>query len=341
MDSGTYIERRIQDLGEHSERLRNVHPEEVNDFDTWSGLKLILHSAVVNMYTSVHQSQGTGDIFYIDALAGSGVSTYDEGKSFIGSPLVALSAAQKPFTKMYFIESNEGYAEALEARLQTAFSLPEFTEPENYEVIPGNANDEIPSIMEEICELGEFDTRYNYYCFIDNQGLDVNWSTISEMTPKPYGDLLVNSPTSQIGRCANQESYSALNSYYGKDMSRIASGPTSRETFLNEYIKQLKSRNRSVVRSTRVDTGKGSFYYDMLYGTRKTGGSNGYVNVIDYVKRFVEVVDSHDVTNILDVLEGDQQSIEDFLPSSEDVEEVLPTDETERGRDQRGLGEFS
>ena len=206
MDSSEYIKKRIQSLRQDSEEIRAKSPV-TNDFDSWSVLKLILHSAAVNMYTNVLQGSDTfDDLYYIDALAGSGVSTYNDGEScFLGSPIIAAKVAQEPFRKMYLIEHDPDKADALEARMEYIFSThDDVVEPEDWDVKQGDANKEIPEVVEDIWRSS--DGTFNYYCFIDNQEVNVKWDAIEALTPKPWGDLLINLPiASAIGRNATIE----------------------------------------------------------------------------------------------------------------------------------------
>lgn len=335
MGAEDYIKRRVDALRDHAPEVYEVSEDVSNEFNTWSALKLILHSAAVNMYTTVHMNQGTGDIFYIDALAGSGVSKYDSDHYFVGSPLVAARAAQKPFSKMYFVEGKEKYKEALEDRLEYAFDLPGYTEPDSLEVIHGDTNEEIGKIIKDIKRIGDYDDRYNYYCFIDNQGLNVNWSSIQTLTPKPYGDLLINLPTTQgIGRNVNQETTDSLNEFFGLNVKEIHTKHNPRDKMKNLYCKRLAERNREVQESTQIQTNIGSYYYDLVYATRNIEDGNGYMNVIKYVKNFVESVHGGDIDRMIDVLDGNQDVIESYLPddSDESVEEHLPN--------QSGLSDF-
>jgi len=335
MDEGTYLKKRIEGLREDTDELLEVGDGVQNEFNTWSALKLILHSAAVTMYTDTHHSQGTGDIYYIDALSGSGISSYDDTGQFIGSPLVAAKAATAPFSKMYFIEQDESNANALRKRLEWAFTNPKYTEPDDWKVFSEDANEKIPEVIEEIENESDYNDRFNYYCFIDNESLDITWSSIEALTPKPYGDLLINLPTAHaIGRCANQDSFDSLNAFYGRDMSGFASGPVSRSSLYSKYENQVKDRGRSVTESVKVRTDTASFYYDMMYATRFIENGNGYMDVVRYVKQFLERVDSGDVDRMLRVLNGDQQTIADLQPD-EDVSDKLP----EIG-EQTGLQEF-
>lgn len=334
MDSGTYIKRRVDALRDHSQEIYSQAEGVSNEFSSWTALKLILHSAAINMYTSVHQSEGTGDTFYIDALSGSGVSMYGTERYFVGSPLIAVRDAKYPFTKMYFIDSNADYCEALRERLNYVFSFPDYAEPETIEIIEGDVNEEIGWIVDEIQDIGSYDRRYNYYCFIDNQGLDVEWSTLQQLTPTPYGDLLINLPIAHaIGRNIDTE---AAARFYGAPLTEILPGRPSRAELRDRYLDQLASRNRAIQSSTTVQTNIGSFYYDLVYATRPTGGNNGYMDVIDYVKQFIESVHSGDIDRILDVLDTNQSVIDIHLPEGS-IKDQLPEDEDDA---QTALDEF-
>lgn len=336
MDESEYIKKRVAGLQEGSQELFEVAEGVSNDFDTWSALKLILHSAATNMYTSVHESQETGDIFYIDALSGSGVSKFEAGRCFLGSPLIAARSAQRPFSKMYFIESNDRYRSALRDRLNYAFRQPGYTEPDEWEIFDGDANDEIGNIVKEIQAKGSYEDKYNYYCFIDNQGLDVNWGAMEDLTPKPYGDILVNLPTYHaIGRNAPRESTKALMEFYGTDFNQINTRHNVRDQMHKLYCKRLADRGREVQESTQVNTDVGSFYFDLVYATRYIPNGNGYMRVIAYVKEFIESVHGGDINRILDVLDGNQDVIGSYLPDKE-IEDELPDPDP-----QKGLGDFS
>ncbi|AEM58717.1 hypothetical protein HISP_16000 [Haloarcula hispanica N601] len=339
MDSSEYIKKRIQSLTEDSDEIRSLSPV-TNDFDSWSALKLILHSAAVNMYTTVLENTDYfQDLFYIDALAGSGVSTYgDDDTCFLGSPIIAAKVAQEPFKKMYLIEWDEDKAAALETRLQYIFdNHADALEPEEWEVIQGDANTHLPKVADDISEVRE--GGFNYYCFIDNQELNVKWDAIDSLTPKPWGDLLINLPTaSGIGRNATKRPVpKELNDFYCTDLNEEDLPQSNvRPKMKALYRKCLTQNGRPIQRITNIDANVGSYEYDLLYATRETGGENGYIRVIEYVKEFIEDVHAGDVDAFLDVIHDDQSSFEQYLPN-EDVDDEIPDKEAES---QTSLADF-
>ena len=347
VDVRDYIQSRIEGLTEDSQEFYSQVPGQANDFDTWSALKLILHSATVNMYTTVlAQNDYYDDLYYIDALAGSGVSQYnDENRCFLGSPLIAAKDATVPFKKMYFVEKDPDHAEALERRLEYAFSQKsdKYAEPGQWEVIPRDANKAIPDIISGMWRsFRNNDNGLNYLCFIDNQGMNVKWPTINELTPKPYGDLLINLPTSQaIGR--NVGTYpETVGEFYGRDLSTVDIPDTGMREFMRDlYLEQLQDRNRPVQVNTRVEADVGSYYYDMIYATRDIKAGNGYEETIKYVRDFIEQVHSGDVDRILDVLDGSQSSLSSYLPDDDEgISEELAEESSDEDSGQTALGEF-
>jgi len=339
MDSSEYITKRIQSLTENSEEIREIS-EVTNNFDTWSALKLILHSAAINMYTTVLEDNGAfDDLYYIDALAGSGVSTYGNDEiCFLGSPIIAAKVAQEPFRKMYLIEWDEDKAEALERRMQYVFdNHADAIEPEEWVVKVKDANKELPKIANEISDLSS--GGYNYYCFVDNQELNVKWDAIDSITPTPWGDLLINLPTaSGIGRNATKKPIPAnLNDFYCMDLN-TADLPDSnvRPTMKKLYETCLKQNGRGVTRTTNIDANVGSYEYDMIYATRDIENGNGYVEVIDYIKEFIEDLHAGDVDNILEVMHDNQTSWKQYTPER-DIDDKIPDQENDS---QSNLNEF-
>ena len=311
------VKERVPTLTRHAEDIRAVEPEVYNKFGTWSALKLIVHVATVNMYTTVI-SDHYNDWFYIDALAGSGVSVYgDEDEIFLGSPLLAAKNAAEPFTKMYFIEKDREKAAALEKRLEAAFngSDLQITPPEcGYEVYVGDANQELQRVTRNMWKVAKRDGRasFNHLTFIDNQGLDLNWKGIKQLAPEPTGDLLINFPTSAVLRSSGHAgSEKAMTDYHGGDMWQSANG---KEELLETYKRRLSSVEKTEQVVTNIDSGTKNYQYDMIYATRETRGGSDYINAIEYINDFVEAVDGADVEDMLQILHGDQMTMESFLP---------------------------
>jgi three-Cys-motif partner protein len=295
------------------------------------------------MYTTVLGNNEYFDLFYIDALAGSGVSTYgDRDSCFLGSPVIAAKVAQEPFKKMYLIEWDDNKADALETRMQYIFdNHDDAPEPEHWRVIRGDANEEIPNVVSDIKKVK--DGGFNYYCFIDNQELNVKWDAIDALTPEPWGDLLINLPiASGVGRNATKTPVpSELNDFYCTDLNEEDIPETDVRPKMKEMYQDCLIKNgRPVQKITNIDANVGSYEYDLLYATRDIDDGNGYVRVVEYVKQFIEDVHAGDVDNIIDVLHHNQASLEyeQYLPGK-NINEEIP-DAEDNTADQTQLVDF-
>lgn len=320
-----WVKNRVAALRDGADELKEIRPEAYNSFGPWSALKLILHATTINMYTDVISSH-KDDFFYIDPLAGSGISLYsdeeyDIEEYFLGSAISAARAASVPFTKMYFIEKDDDFAEALERRLEAAFQSDEFgiSQPGDYEVLHGDANDRINEVVNDmwkIAQSGKGGPNFNHITFIDNQGLDFHWNSVEQIAPKPTGDLLINFPSTAVNRAAGHaDSRGAMNDFFGGDMWSKTS--KSKEELLNLYSTRLSGLEKDVQVTANVHSGIKNFEYDLIYGTRETSGGSGYSDAVTYVKNFIEAVDGADVEDMVKVVRGDRVTMDAYLPDDD------------------------
>ena len=330
-----WVKQRVESLRGGADQLKSIAPDQYNEFGPWSALKLIIHAATVNMYTKVI-SDYKDDFFYIDALAGSGVSVYgEEDDCFLGSPILAAKDAAEPFTKMYFIEEDPNNAEALRRRLDAAYNgnSIETTNPQDYQVYEGDAHKKLDEVIDDMWNIAHQNPsgpNFNHLTFIDNQGLTVGWKEgIEKVAPKPTGDLLINFSSSDIVRSAHHEpSRDAMNKFYGGGMWDI--DDKSKRNLRKKYCDRLTGVEKPIKVVANVDSGTKSYEYDMIYATRETTHGSGYIDAVDYVREFIEAVDGADVEDMLKVIRGDRTTMEEFLPD----------DEQEDGDDQASLGDF-
>lgn len=337
LDPRAQVRKRVPTLTVNAQELREISPKVVNDFGEWSALKLILHVATVNMYTTV-VPKTFDDWFYVDALAGSGVSVYgDMENCFKGSAILAAENAEEQFTKMYFIEQNRKKASVLRERLDAVFNGEtdiDVVRPEcGYEVRIGDANEELPQIagdMYETANRGPGRPWYNHLTFIDNQGIDINWDAIEEFSSNTMGDFLVTFQSSRIRQ--NQHLDDTLNEYFGSEIWKTAN---SLEDYAEAYGTRFNGISKSKQVMTTVDSGVKNYQYEVIYATKDDAG--GYVNAVSYVSDFVERVTGADVGDMIDVMYGDQSRIGEYLPERDSQEDQDAIDEQ---NSQSSLGEF-
>lgn len=350
MSSGEreWIANRVPGLTEEASRIKPPFDEGIdNSFSTWSALKLIAQAATVNMYTKVI-SDHFDEFFYIDALAGSGLSEYgegDEGEYFHGSPIVAAKHAAEPFTKMYFVDDDQEKCKLLRQRLKFIFSEDDINiqPPEDWRVLCGDSNDTVEEIKRDIWDQVSQPYSFHTFAFIDNQGLNFDWSSMEELAEFST-DFMVNYPgSSAVGRNINSRSthQGALKDFFGRDLWNMDF--SSRDKYRQTYINQLRSLfpDDSHQVPIRVDSGTKSYDYYMIYATKDTKGGSEYVEAVEYSKEFIENVDGADVEEILELMHGDQAAIDAFLPQDQEIDDNLLDNEVSgRDENQSGLEDF-
>lgn len=79
----------------------------------WTPLKLIFLMFWVQVYTRIIPKYFS-NFYYIDLLAGPGINFIQETNDYVmGSPLIAVKTAYKPFTRHFFFEINKKGRKAL------------------------------------------------------------------------------------------------------------------------------------------------------------------------------------------------------------------------------------
>ena len=326
--TANWIERRIDTIQQDVEDLHDVHSS-VNEFNTLSAaLKLILHSGSLNMYLNVAPNHFDG-LFYIDCLAGSGLSEHDEGdKCFRGSPLIAAERKEE-FAKMYFLEKDSDHIEALHQRLDYLS-----VEPSKYEIYEGDANEKIQDVIEDIWETKKDRnlSSFHTFTFIDNEGLDFKWESINNLVVEVGDggittDLLINYPTGGAAQEAPNRGDKVLD-FFGTDLWKV--DDPSRESLRELYEDDLRSIGKDIQEWVNIYSGTRSFEYDLVYATRETQGGSGYMDAVRHLRKFIERVDGNDVDQIID---GDQETISAY---NREVEREIERD----SEDQSGFEDF-
>ena len=109
---------------------------------------------------------------YLDLFAGTRENIYkDTGESFPGSPEIALTIDDPPFTHLRFIELK--HAQTLESHLQARFPN------RNFLVHEGDCNEAIYTVLDELTRQGL--NRAPTFAFIDPNGPHYHWTTLKAL----------------------------------------------------------------------------------------------------------------------------------------------------------------
>ncbi len=312
-----WLQEKIKLLVNASEKLKNISSDIHYTGHAWSVVKLLILGGWSYVYTTIISNYWKHGYWYIDLLSGPGTSIVKERRDVvIGSPFVPHFFAKREYTKYIFIEKKNIYYEALSKRAKVILN-------DKAVVYHGDSN-KISPIVAQMA----FKNKIHFLAFIDNEGLDIKWSTIASLL-KTRCDILINFPTSEIKRVkgaalkddkVGRRNAEALTKFYGGEEWKSA---RNTDDLLKIYMYKIRKHYREIwgkepyVSSIRV--GAKQFYYDMVLITKM----GPYVKAWEYLHdKFKEMQKNTDlVVYSLDFLTGRTKSIDWFIGLQEKIEE--------------------
>lgn len=303
-----WIKSRLQAFTAISDDLRDIATDSSmdNEYGPLTALKLFLLAAGVDVYSNI-ATEKFEYTYYIDALAGcGGTRIKDRDEWIVGSPIIAATIPRTHFSEYHFIEQDGEKAGLLEERLDyvdenTGIQI----ERDRCHVHTADANEKIPELMDKLKQQSDgYYKGANTFAFIDNEGPDLHWSSIEELT-KAYGDLLITHPATSISRRRGQseERKKEVDRYYGTNAWRETDGEAELK---NLYLNRLEGVGRPITESVRINSREKSkrFYYDSIFATRDTPGGSPYTEAITNMKNRIERFSGEEIKRSLDVLKG-------------------------------------
>lgn len=289
----------IEDDGKDSESLNKGHP--------WSVAKLLLLGQWADVYSKIIKSYFPSHRF-VDLLAGAGRTKIEETKRKLikGSVFVVDTFAQKyPFIKYVLVENNPDKYQALRGRT-SIFG-------EKVEVIPEDCN----KVVEDIF----VDYPDHNLVFIDNEGFDVSWKSISSIM-RAKADIIINYPTAFFDRIVKKSSIKATE-FFGDESWRLAR--LNRNHSVKIYMENLKRTYEQIKREvtlshvpayvSNIRLGNESYFYDIILLCRQG----------PYTRFWEQLRNEWNMKNcncLLDFINGKTPSLDCFKGFSADVENV-------------------
>jgi len=269
---------------------------------TWSIVKLLILSGWVYVYTTIIPKHYK-EYWYIDLLAGSGTTYVKEtGDVVIGSPFIAHFFAYNQFTKYIYFEKNRRRYEALRRRASKLMGSKAV-------VINEDCN-------EAIREALPAKRNVHSLVFIDNEGFDVYWSTISTLLGYNT-DILIVFPTSSSVR--PKSGLEKLKLFY-RDLSWLRA--QDKEEFLEAYMQQLGEEYRRLRRKeeyvSNIRVGSRQFYYDVILVCKK----GPYIRAWEYFKGRLDWQNPAIIETTLDILHGRATRIDWFIGLQEEIASI-------------------
>ncbi|RLE79091.1 MAG: hypothetical protein DRJ52_09130 [Thermoprotei archaeon] len=288
-----WLKSKLEQLSKFTEKVASasdVHYE----VHSWTPLKLIALMWWIDIYTKIipKTKKYRANYWYIDLLAGPGTNRIKEsGTIILGSPLIAVFFARKPFTRYVFIEADLAKANALKKRL-SLLKIAKRT------VVYA---DDCNTIIRELNI-----TASHFLAFIDCEGLDVVWETVERLL-RMRSDIIVVFHTQSLRRTLGRakkgyRDAERLTAFLGDEGWRDCG---SAEDLLKLYEKKL-GEHRSYVGCLRI---RGDYEYDIILACRK----GDYVEAWETLKEKYRRITSRDVELALKILKGEVKALDEFL----------------------------
>lgn len=167
--------------------MSEVSPDIFHAYRAHTALKLSALNHCLGVFLPIARSSirdGTFDsAVFVDLFAGCGATRIAKTGDWLpGSPIIA-AGSKWPFDRIICIEKENGYCEALRARLSLF--------PRGHsKVLQGDCNDVVQSIRNNIPYGNPL-----VFVFVDPEGMELQWSTLEALASEfRYMDVLVNFP---------------------------------------------------------------------------------------------------------------------------------------------------
>lgn len=291
-------------LAVQNEKLINIldfYP--IPQVGAWTFLKLAFLWNFAHTYTNIIGGR-YANMCYVDLFSGSGLGffkNYGGNTQFLlGSPtLMATIDCKHPFKKCFFFESVEENINVLRKRLEILKHNEKMT-CEDYVIIPEDSNIRIDEVIDNLRKT----SNAHFLLFVDPYSTEIHWSTMEKLLSLKYPsfDMIFNFQPFGV----NRKSYrpETLIQYFGdEEYKKYLKVPKEKRLDMLEsyYIQKLKRyRMVKTVRVIRITSGKGGFYYDLIYTTRKE--KPPWLPAIEHVKTMIGGFTGYEVSIIFDPL---------------------------------------
>lgn len=294
-----------------------------------TAIKGYISTYLTNLMTQ-KRKYPTMQIVFIDLLAATGICRVNDDRSvftFPGSTMLAAwqNGAESHFDTIYTFDKSPENRQMLDRHLSMLskhfgtmkrdaihYVIPEILNP-----LPLDANVIGSSIISDLKKH----EMVNYLCFIDNEGLDITFSTIERLREIPYGDIIINYQDSGIKRLLGAARsnkvlektralhWTRLNEYFGKDMTDVEDNADLKTIYKEQLLKNpgLSIKNVKEIR-VRLESG---FHYDLLFCVRKEDPA--WFRMIDQYNQRLSAVTDNDIKKIWELVSGRSTSLESFL----------------------------
>lgn len=232
--------------------------------------------------TAIHEGKWAGR-YFIDLQAGPGKNRIGSTVA-LGSPLIALLAPH-PATRFFFNELNPTMHQALTERVSASPLRDRVT------LYQADANEIVHVVIDEIQKedrTARLRGKWSVlnFAFLDPEGLELDWSTVSALARMKRMDLIINFSTGGLLRAIGKGHFEAVDRFFGtakwREVYDENKGPnTRRKALIDFYRHNLEKFGYQII---NIDQGPGGEYipvqnsknvqvYSMIFASKHPLGS--------------------------------------------------------------------
>jgi len=248
------------------------------DRGPWTGLKLIALKYYLPAYLNILAKRT--HVGYVDFFAGPGLNRIGERRVPLpGSPLIPVvirEASPERFFHHYFVcEQDEEYCEALTARMENFLDR-----RARMTSFYGDANEFVGRLPRLVREMG----IGHCLVFVDPEGLEWAWDSMTELVSHVSCDVIVNFPSSGLQRISTRpDTRATIGRFLGRGEQDLPAS-VNEEWALQVYRENLANLGKDISTEIRI-TDYGAYHYDLIPAVSST------ISGSPWFKTFLELRD--------------------------------------------------
>jgi three-Cys-motif partner protein len=323
VDREKWFRDEIEDIHIDKYMVRKSDQDQI--FQPLSLLKLIAFSYVLPTYTQIigKYKNYYPKMIYIDLMSGPGVKAISNRKkgnnlrtaSFLGSPLLAIIKAKKPFDFMYFVDIDEDKCKLLEQRINVLGKNKKYQWViGRYKIINNDVNTAVDQIVKEIRN-----ESCHAFIFADPFHIEIELITLAKILHATRSDIFINIMTQEALRKVRigQEKEKLFKWFGGDAWTELKNRDDIRDKYCKKIVnipdKYGATRDVNDLVPVYADEKiKDDSYYELLYAARETKGGNAWFKVINNIRGKLENTSSDDIFHIINNLYFGHSTLDDF-----------------------------
>ena len=280
----------------------------------WMAIKQTAFRGYINAYLSILGKDKDRKLFFIDSLSSYGLVrvTKENRKDQFTFPGASINAylisnrKKRGFDAFHINDINPDVRKVLNNRmlaLKNHFK-------DRSEIFINTSKNRIDSnkwLVDTMIEIDENNSFYHCLIIIDNQAMDIDYTTIQEIRKiSEFSDIIITFQDANIAR-AVPKGQEKIKKFFGCTISPKVNG--IRKILCNKYCNQLSLVNLPKIERMKVAT-ENKFFYTLLFCVRENA-SGKWLEIVRYYneERFKNFTD-RDLKDMWNIVKGRQLSLD-------------------------------